>query len=219
MKSFLGMSLRFLAFPTLAILVAGCGRTTPTSAPSRAAENVDYPVGNFSLTERSDRTVSDADLKGKVWVASFIFTHCPGPCKEVTATVTQLQKELADEPDVRFVTFTIDPKRDDPSTLKQYARIAGADGEKWLFLTGDEPTIHKLLAQQFKQSVGNTGKAVLKPEDEFGGHSTRLSVVDKKGVVRGIFDGARDPRSADPEADFQANFKRLTAKVRALAKE
>jgi protein SCO1/2 len=194
---------------------SGCAGGTPPN--SRASENLDYPVGDFSLTERSERTVTSKDLQGKVWIASFVFTHCPGPCKEVTATVSRLQKEFSDLPDVRFVTFTIDPKRDDAATLRQYAMIAGADGEKWLFLTGDEPTIHKLLLQQFKQSVGVTANA--KPGEEFGGHSTRLSVVDKKGVIRAIFDGVHNPNSPNANAEYEENMRRLKGMVRELAGE
>jgi len=67
---------------------------------------LDYPVGSFSLTERSGKTITDKDLRDKVWVASFVFTRCTGPCPAVTGTVSQLQSELAGEADVRFVTFT-----------------------------------------------------------------------------------------------------------------
>ena len=207
MRGLLLLSIFFLA-------PAGCGRTAG-HRPPRAAENLDYPVGAFALIERNGAAVTDQTLRGKVWVASFVFTRCAGPCKEVTATVARLQKELAGEPDVRFVTFTVDPSRDDPATLRQYAAMANADADKWLFLTGDEAAIHGLLEKQFKQSVGEKNR----PGDEFGGHSTRLSVVDKKGVVRAVFDGVRDPRSPDPEGDFADNLRRLEARVRELARE
>src|SRR5207237_235111 len=112
------------------------------------------PVGSFALTERSGKTVTDQDLKGKVWIASFVFTRCTGPCPQVTATIARLQSELAGEPDVRFVTFTVDPGRDDLATLRQYAAHFKADPERWLFLTGDEAAIHKLLQERFKQATG-----------------------------------------------------------------
>src|SRR5262245_7947558 len=96
------------------------------------------PVDDFSLTERGGRTVTNADLAGKVWVASFVFTRCTGGCPQVTGTVARLQDAFRDEPGVRLVTFTVDPERDDPDELKKYADLYGADPERWLFLTGQE---------------------------------------------------------------------------------
>src|SRR5205085_792036 len=140
------------------------------------------PVGEFALTERGGEVVRDADLRGKVWVASFVFTRCTGPCPQVTATIRRLQSDPDLPKEVMFVTFTVDPGRDDPDELKKYADHFKADPDRWLFLTGDEKTIHKLLQERFKQTaVRRTGPDV-KPGDEFD-HSTRLVVVDKKGVI------------------------------------
>src|SRR6516225_7165149 len=85
------------------LLPAGCYTPLPPH---------DYgPVGPFSLMERSERTVTKNDLLGKVWVASFVFTRCTGPCPQVTATMARIQKDLdlKTRSDLRLVTFTIDP--------------------------------------------------------------------------------------------------------------
>ena len=87
------------ALPAALLLAAlGC------SVPSRDASPLDDfgPVGDFSLTERGGRTVTPADLAGKVWVASFVFTRCTGPCPQVTATVARVQDALRNESDVRL---------------------------------------------------------------------------------------------------------------------
>ena len=201
-------------FVYLALLLAGCnsGRGTPTTQPDHA--DLDYPVGAFSLTERSGKTITDKDLRGKVWVASFVFTRCTGPCPAVTRTVAQLQKELT-EADVRFVTFTVDPERDDANELKKYAESFNADPERWLFLTGDEKTIHKMMVEQFKQAVEKKLGPDVKPGDEYG-HSTRLLVVDKAGVIRATFEGVKDERRSDAEHD--KTLAALKDKVRALLK-
>src|SRR5713101_367446 len=96
------------------------------------------PVGDFSLTERSGQTVSRADLRGKVWVASFLFTRCCTGCPQITATLAQLQKELQGQPDVILVSFSVDPEHDTPKVLKDYAKEWGADPKRWLFLTGKQ---------------------------------------------------------------------------------
>src|SRR5829696_4680762 len=87
-----------------------------------------YPVPDFSLTERSGRTVTRDDLRGKVWVASFVFTRCTSHCPQVTRTVARLQEELGlDRRDkLRLGTCTVDPERDQPDDLRLYAEAHGA---------------------------------------------------------------------------------------------
>src|SRR3954452_3323939 len=98
----------------LLLAFAACS-CTPPGGPTPPADDIRFPVPDFALTERSGKPVTKADLAGKVWVASFVFTRCPGPCPAVTATVARLQADLAGDPGVRFVTFTVDPERDDPA--------------------------------------------------------------------------------------------------------
>lgn len=201
------------------LVLAGCG-PSPGGRPSptgTAPADLDFPVGSFSLTERSGKTVTDADLKGKVWVASFVFTRCAGPCPQVTATVRRLQSELPADPGLRFVTFTVDPSRDDPTELKQYADRYKADPARWLFLTGDEATIHALSRERFLQAAARKAGEP-KPGDEFE-HSTRLTVVDKRGVIRATFEGVRDDTDPNAEREFEAGLKRLKEKVAALLVE
>ena len=167
------------------LFVATLGCTASPTSPSLD----DYgPIADFSFTERSGRTVTNADLAGKVWVASFVFTRCTGPCPQVTATVARIQKELRNEPDVRLVTFTVDPAHDTPDELKEYAKHFGADPERWLFLTGPEEEIHRLSEKSFMFGVQrNTGKDVT-PGTAVS-HRTSLAVVDRRGHFRAYFDG------------------------------
>lgn len=198
------------------VLAVGCGSATRPTAGDPGPPDLDFPVGAFSLTERSGKTVTADDLKGKVWVASFVFTRCTGPCPAVTATVARLHAELpaAEYPDLRFVTFTVDPARDRPDDLKKYAEHFRADPDRWLFLTGDEKAIHGLMKDRFKLAVGRKEGPDVKPGDEFD-HSTRLAVVDKAGVIRGIYDGVRDEQYGDKDR-FEANLARLKAKAKEL---
>src|SRR5215471_19542483 len=103
-------------FPFVVLVAAGCGtwggsRTSPTPAQPEQPD-LDFPVGEFALTERSGKPVTDKDLRGKVWIGSFVFTRCTGPCPAVTNTMARLQAELKDEMKagtVKLVTFTVDP--------------------------------------------------------------------------------------------------------------
>jgi protein SCO1/2 len=170
-------------------------------------------VGDFSLTERSGRTVSKDDLLGKVWIASFEFTRCTSGCPQISATMEQLQADLSRFPDVRLVTFTVDPEHDRPEELREYAKHYHADPERWLFLTGEEKAIYPLLEKSFhlpaqKNPSGDSGNAVM--------HSPKLVVVDRQGRIRGYFDGRADSNSTDPQGDQQRNLHKLKSQIAAL---
>jgi cytochrome oxidase Cu insertion factor (SCO1/SenC/PrrC family) len=177
-----------------------------------------YPVGPFRLTERGGQTVTGNDLRGKVWVASFVFTRCTGPCPQVSGTVARLQHEFQDQPDVRLVTFTVDPERDDPAELSAYAEHFQADPQRWLFLTGKQDDVYRLLREGFRVPVEQNQGEARQPGSEVM-HSPRLVVVDRHGWVRGYFDGVRSTLADDPEKEFQDSYRRLCDKVRALLRE
>ncbi len=201
----------------LCLAAAACHPAADPYHPASADD--DYgPVGKFRLTERSGRPVTPDDLRGKAWLASFVFTRCTGPCPQVTGTVTRLQSELAAEKDVLFVTFTVDPEHDDPQELRRYAEHFGADPARWLFLTGKEEDIYGLLRKGFKVHAEQNKGADRKPGAEVM-HDTHLVAVDKKGHVRGYFTGVRDARDADPDRAFEENLRRLRDKLKALARE
>jgi protein SCO1/2/putative membrane protein len=192
-------------------------------------------VGAFSLTERSGRTITDEDLAGKVWIASFQFTRCTGPCPQISQTMRRLQKELAALPDVRLVTFTVDPERDHPEELRRYAEHFEADPERWLFLTGPEKEIYRLLKEGFHVHAAQRQGKARTPGAEVE-HGTKLVVVDRHGHVRGYYDGlpAQKPAGADtepagvvlsssaapipddPEVAFEQGLARLRRQVRTL---
>jgi cytochrome oxidase Cu insertion factor (SCO1/SenC/PrrC family) len=217
------MTARTLArWLVVAVIGTACGLISaaylfprPTAKPVESTGN---PVGDFALTERSGKTVTPADLRGKVWVASFVFTRCTGPCPQVTATVARLQSEMADLPDVRFVTFTVDPARDNPAELAEYAKHFRADPERWLFLTGEEQSIHSLMHDVFKLPIARNTSGKVEPGQEFD-HSTRLVLVDRRGDIRGYFDGFRATQDAEGDQAFEANLSRLRARVDELLKE
>ncbi len=216
--------MRLRSFAMCSLFALGCGLPAhPGTGTHTNTVDLDpgWKVGTFSLTERNGDTITDESLRGKVWIASFVFTRCTGPCPAVSSTVARLQSELKDVPadKLKLVTFTVDPKRDDLASLREYADARKADPKRWLFLTGEEETIHKLLREQFKQAIGRNEGPDVKPGDEFA-HSTRLMVIDRDGVIRGIYAGLPDERLSDAEAkaDFDANLARLKKRVSELLK-
>jgi cytochrome oxidase Cu insertion factor (SCO1/SenC/PrrC family) len=108
---------------------------------------------DFSLVERSGRRVTLAELRGKVWIANFIYTHCTDTCPLQSARMARLQEGFAGERDLRLVSITVDPVRDTPAVLAKYATRFGADPDRWLFLTGEKQAIYALAQQGFYLSV------------------------------------------------------------------
>ena len=185
----------------LALFVAAAGARWATRRASNelarqlgitppAAEAVKIP--SFALTERTGRTVTDQELRGRVWVAGFVFTRCPSVCPRLAGEMAALQPRLAALPggeDARLVAFSVDPEYDTPPVLTAWARGLGADPERWLFLTGDRLQIWRLAEQGFKLPVSSVmGEA---PHPIL--HSQKLVVVDRYGEVRGWFDPLDEP--------------------------
>jgi cytochrome oxidase Cu insertion factor (SCO1/SenC/PrrC family) len=180
---------------------------TPPPADSSAAA-VDYPVADFALTERSGRTVRRDDLRGKVWVAAFVFTRCNGPCPQVSGTMARLQARLAGDDNVVLVTFTVDPTYDTPAVLRKYADRFQASLDRWLFLTGDRDAIYHLIEHSFHLGVQEATGPDRKPGAEVV-HATRLAVVDRRGHARGYFSGLAVDEAGQPVDDVPKLLERV----------
>jgi protein SCO1/2 len=176
---------------------------TPAAGPSAPVvvheEGLRRVVPDFALVDQNGNAVSADDLKGQIWVADFFFTHCPSKCPMVTMRMRDVQKALPDDAPVKLVSITVDPERDTPTVLADYAKQFGADESRWLFLTGDKQAIIKLCKEGFLLPATND------PND----HSLRLSLVDRDGTIRGWYDGT-DESSV---AALKREIKKLLGEV------
>lgn len=165
-----------------------------SNADNPEVKEVPAKVADFSFTNQNGETITNKDLLGKEWVASFIFTKCAGPCNDLTARVMKLQNATK-ETDVKFVSFTVDPERDTPEQLANYAEIFGANPERWHFLTGDQMKIYRLILDSFKVAVKEEEGVDKRLGYEFA-HSTRLMHVNKNGIIIGTYKGENDAEVA-----------------------
>ncbi len=147
----------------------------------------------FELTERSGKIVTDAQMRGRVWVADFIFTRCSNQCPMMSAKLSLLQQSLPGF--VSFVSFSVDPLHDTPEQLRIYAQNYRADENRWLFLTGQKETVDRILSTLH---LGNGSDPNL--------HSLRFVLMDEKLQVRGYYN------SEDPQAleQLKRDVRRLT---------
>jgi protein SCO1/2 len=153
-------------------------------------------VPSFTLTDQRGTAITSGDLTGKVWIASFIYTTCPGPCPRVVQRVADVQRRLGDEADLRFVSFSVDPAADTPEVLAAYGESRGIEPERWKLVTGSVPAVVDLVRRGFLLAVeraDDTDPQVLASEGPVV-HDLRLALVDRDLQVRGYYD------STDPEA-------------------
>lgn len=179
----------FFVFSALAVggFVGALGFNEIQNARRQGPQvSIEKPLPPFSLTAHTGKTVDKISMIGKVWVADFIFTTCPGPCQQMSRRMKEIQDQLADVKNAELVSFTVNPGQDTPEVLARYGQKYGA-GDKWIFLTGPKKAIYDLAQNGFQLSVVDTGGEG-KLEDQFI-HSTKLAVVDRAGNVRAYFDG------------------------------
>lgn len=158
---------------------------------------------DMELTERSGKKVHLDELRGKVILASWVYTRCPRGCAGVIAKLKKLQEEYRDNPNVHFVSFTLDPD-DTPEMMKLFASGIGVkDTDPWWFVNGEKDEVRRYMTQFMKfRPVQDLPEADrLSPDDKYI-HDLRVALVDHKGHVRGT---QYDLMNADPE--FQKHFE------------
>jgi len=184
-------------------LEAGFGKSLPVYGQ----------VADFALTNQDGRTVSLADLRGRVWVADIIFTRCAGPCLKMSRQMLELQQSLPGGSDAKLVSLTTDPDFDSPSVLKKYSERFSADPTRWWFLTGTKPQIAALAIDSLKlTAVEKRPEERQSPADLFV-HSTIFVIVDKRGQLRGVY------QTAGEGIDPQQVKSQLLAGIRRLERE
>lgn len=183
----------------LVLVGAGLWVKRQVGASGDAAQNHLLDAPEFALMDQSAAAVSRHSLLGKVWIADFIFTNCAGPCPKMTAMMAELQGRIT-RPDVKLVSFTVDPERDTPAVLKKYADGFSADHSRWHFLTG---SVEEMAAVARGMNI-----AAVKNEDSSISHGTYFILVDRAGQIRGYY------RQSDP-----TELDRLAADAAALADE
>jgi protein SCO1/2 len=150
-------------------------------------------LADFTLTDRSGRPVTRAELTNQFLVVSFVFTSCSVSCLQVSHHMAEVQRLTAAQPDVRLVSFSVDPRTDTPEVLAEFGRKFGADTNRWLLLTGEKPVLYRVIESSFLQRSEAPEWGVM-PGNFV--HAERIAVVDPAGNLRALFDGmsARTPR-------------------------
>ncbi len=149
------------------------------------APAVMYQAPNYQFKNQSGDIFGSEQLKGKVYVASFLFTRCTTACPLVTGAMVELQKRFSDsQVPVQIVSFTVDPDYDSPEVLKEFGLKNGANFDRWTFVTGETLAIKSLLENGFKVPVGDAKKS---GDIMDIAHTKKVVLVDGLGGIRGYY--------------------------------
>lgn len=145
-------------------------------------------VPPFTAINQDGESVRSSDLQGKIWIASFFFTDCKGPCPLVMARMREvqlaLQKSIPAEM-VQLVSISVEPEKDTPEVLKNYAGQLQADPTRWSFLHAPREQMEELVIRGLLQPLASE-------PDGTPAHSTKVVVIDPQGQIRSFQEGV-DP--------------------------
>lgn len=165
---------------------------TACSGPAKVLPAYDK-IPAFTMTDSEGRPFHQPQMGGKIWVVDFIYTFCPAECPRMSSQMRKLQEQIKGMEDVRLLSISVDPKRDVPPVLNQFAHRWGAPNNQWTFLTGDAATVHLLAYETF-----HVGDVINKME-----HSTKFALVDQHGVIRGYYSSFDRDSMADLLKDIK----------------
>jgi len=148
-----------------------------------------FEVPNARLIAETGKPVDLAANRGYVTVYDFIFTNCAASCPVMTGALRRITAKVPKDAKVRFVSISVDPTRDTPAVLAEYAKKVRND-DRWTFLTGDRDAIVKLSVDGFKLAAGGTPQP--QPGAEPLLHSSKFAIADKDGWIREYCDSNDD---------------------------
>jgi protein SCO1/2 len=137
------------------------------------------PAPKFELKDQNNKTVSNEDYKGKVYVLEFFFSTCPTICPKMNLNMIDLQNKFFGNPNFGIASITINPEHDTVEVLKKHAEELGVKSSNWHMLTGDKKYIYDIANKGFNVYVGENSKVN-------GGfeHSGLFALIDKNGDIR-----------------------------------
>ena len=161
-----------------------------------------HKIGNFQLVDQKGDTITQKNLKDKIYVADFFFTTCQSICIDMAKSMQTLQKEFNNDEEIMLVSHSVTPKIDDVNQLQRYAKQKNVDRDKWILLTGSKKHIYELARKHYlvAKSQGDGG-----PYDMV--HTENFALIDKEKRIRGFYDGT-NPDEIDQLIDDIAALKK-----------
>jgi len=161
-------------------------------------------VQDFSFLDQHGNRITNKNVEGKVYLAEFFFTTCPGICPKMNTNLRPVFEKYKNNPEFLILSHTVNPSTDSVARLKIYADSLGVGDGNWLFLTGKKDSLY--LAARLSYLLDDP-KNTANPIDEQFIHTQFFALVDKNGYVRSIIDGLKKGEIVDMEKEIDGLLK------------
>ena len=170
-----------------------------------------HTIADFKFTNQNGKTITQEDYKNKIYVADFFFTTCPTICPIMADNMVWLQDKIKNMPDVLILSHSVTPDIDSVPVLKKYALEKGVLDNKWNLVTGNKKDIYYIARKSYL--AVETGK----PEELYDMvHTENFVLVDKRGRIRGFYDGTNLDKTTD---DGTKNVTQLLEDIKWLSEK
>lgn len=149
-----------------------------------------HRIGNFSFINQEGKVITQDDIKNKIVVAEYFFTTCTGICPKMNENLAKVYNKFKGNPNVVFLSHTVDPVKDTAPAMKAYAAHFDAQPEQWMFLTGDKKELYEMARYSYLISADDDTAGISVDQDFI--HDKHYVLVDNYGRIRGMYDGLDD---------------------------
>jgi protein SCO1/2 len=158
---------------------------TPLWTSDKSKLDTLHTLAPFSFTDQKGVQVTADQLRGKIHVANFFFTFCPGLCPRLTQNMKEVQTAFKNDAAVKLMSYSVMPERDSVAVLRRYADEHHIPDKQWHLLTGEKKAIYETARRSY---FADENLGVQKGENDFL-HTENFILVDKHLRIRGIYNG------------------------------
>ena len=154
------------------------------SEKSKIYESI-HKIPSFEFVNQLGEKVTNTTYEGKIYIADFFFTSCPGICPRLAKNMRKLQEAFKDDDDVMLLSHSVTPVKDSVPVLYSYAIENKVDAKKWNLVTGDKKAIYEIARKAY---FADEDFVKTQDEDAFI-HTENFILIDRKGRIRGVYNG------------------------------
>lgn len=185
--------IRYWVLGIIAIGVYACNTKSKEALPIfgerevNGTDTIYHTIAPFQFVDQDSTVITNEVFKDKVYVADFFFTSCRTICPIMKTQMLRVYEATKEMPDVLIISHSIDPEYDTVALLHDFAKRLGVESKRWHFVTGVKDSIYK-IAQTSYFATAMEDKA----EPDGFIHSGAFLLIDKKGRIRGKYDGTKE---------------------------
>lgn len=161
-------------------------------------------VQPFSFVNQDGQRFTNKDVEGRVYVAEYFFTTCPGICPTMNTNMNKVYQRFKGNKDFLILSHTCDPEQDSASQLRKYADSMQVDTHQWVFLTGRKDSLYTMARLSY--TIDDPKNNLRNIDDDFL-HTQFWALVNRKGEVKKIYDGLKDEEINELMADIETMLK------------